>query len=242
MTTMIHDLKEHFLSELSQNNMIFQSCLEKKGAVDIALRVETILDQSGSMPVFYKNGAVQSLIELLLPFALHFNDPKIMNLKTFADKMQGQPPIHQGNADAYVVERIISQKPFIPCAGRYFAPGMEAVYQAHLQNKGAKINRMVFVITGGDGYDPESYQRLIAESSAKNIFWQFIRLGGLHRLQPVEDILCPNGVHNTGNLWLGDANMVNRERFYDLLLQKYLRWAKEATRKGIIAPSRPSAA
>ena len=229
------------LSNLTTGLQLFQDSMEKKSATSAELQVEMILDHSGSMPVFYRNGAVQTMLELLQPFALHFNINHKMNLRTFSDKVQKHLPVTEQNLSSYVMEQIMRHEQFHPCVGRYFAPVMETVFQDHLAS-GSTVPRLVMIVTGGEGYDPQKYQQLISESAQYNLFWQFIGIGNLHHMWPKEPISSANGINNSNFLWLGDPTRVQPDRLYDLLLNKYLCWAKDATLKGVISPRCSSAA
>ncbi|ATW25211.1 VWA domain-containing protein [Candidatus Formimonas warabiya] len=235
MKTNTNVLKEKVSADLNMRKILFETCLTKKEAWNSKIQVEIALDKSGSMPSLYKNGTMQTIVEMLLPFALIFNENKTLPVSTFSDGIQSQAPVSESNLYNYIIDEIITKHPFPLCGGRNFFPVMNRILANHLEENKANGSRLVFLITNGDGYDPEKYRPLLQESAKFNLYWQFIALEcSLQRDFLPQNPFSQQCADNTGFLGISLNSSLFHERLYDLLLNKYLLWEKEAKIKGII--------
>ncbi|MEL7567324.1 MAG: VWA domain-containing protein [Dehalobacterium sp.] len=235
MRTNANVLQEKVISDLNMRKILFETCLTKKNAWNSKIQVEIALDKSGSIPSLYQNGTLQTIIEMLFPFALIFNNNKMLNVSTFSDSIQIYEPVSESNLYNYILDEIITKHPFPLCGSRNFSPIMNQILNHHIAENHPDSSRLVFFITNGDGYDLEKYRTVLHESSKYNLFWQFITLeSNFQRKFISKNPISLECANNTGFLSISLNNSIFYERLYDLLLNKYLRWEKEAKIKGIL--------
>lgn len=235
MRTKTNVLQEKVISDLNMRKMLLETCMTKKDAWHAKIQVEIALDKSGSMPSLYQNGTMQAIIEMLFPFALLLNKNKTLKVSTFSDNMQMQEPVSESNLYNYITNEVMTKHPFLLCGGRNFFPIMDHIFTNHREENNPDWARLVFFVTGGDGYDPEKYHAVLHESAKYNLFWQFISLeSNLQRNFIAKDPVSPQCANNTDFLHISLNSSVFYERLYGLLLNKYLLWEKEAKIKGII--------
>lgn len=235
MRTNTNVLQEKVISDLNMRKILFGTCLTKKNAWNSKIQVEIALDKSGSTPSLYQNGTMQTIIEMLFPFALIFNKNKMLNVSTFSDNIQIQEAVSESNLYNYILDEVMAEHPFTLCGSRNFFPIMNQILSNHIEERNPHCSRLVFFITNGDGYDLEKYRTVLHESSKYNLFWQFITLeSNLQRKFITKNPISLRCANNTGFLSISLDSSVFYERLYDLLLNKYLLWEKEAKIKGIL--------
>lgn len=229
-------LEEKVLTELNIRKGIFETSAAQKNALDLKVQVEIAFDSSGSMPPLYRNGTVQAIIEAIFPFASYFNQEKELNLCTFSHDVKKHKSVTESNLYNYTLDEIFKNRKFPLCGRREFYPLMHDIFTRDQEADNQDCTRLVFIVTNGNAYDQDRYQELLLESSHKNIFWQFISLEtALQGNLLNKELLAGQGANNIGFLGFPIDRPVFHKRFYDLFLNKFLLWEKEARLKGIIS-------
>jgi hypothetical protein len=76
--------------------------LEKRRLTNIVSRVGLVLDKSGSMNWQYKDGKVQSVVDRILPLAVHFDDDGSLDPWCFASESKELTPVTTRNVRGYI--------------------------------------------------------------------------------------------------------------------------------------------
>ena len=77
-------------------------CLKKTPLNNLTARVVVALDYSGSMRSLYKNGAVQDVLNRLLPLGLKFDDNGEVELHLFSNESWQIPSLNINNFYNYI--------------------------------------------------------------------------------------------------------------------------------------------
>ncbi|TGV31411.1 VWA domain-containing protein, partial [Mesorhizobium sp. M00.F.Ca.ET.186.01.1.1] len=82
----------------------------------------------------------------------------------------------------------------------------------------------------------DSVQKLIIESAAKPLFWQFVGIGNadfgvLKKLDTIEGRF----VDNANFFQIDNIDTISNAALYDLLLNEFPLWLEEAKQKGVLA-------
>lgn len=206
--------------------------LNKHRLTTTTARVGLILDASGSMRSQYKTGKVQSVIERLLPLAVHFDDDEALDVWAFSTRTLALPAATLLNYASYIdsVERGwrnwgmmgINNEPLV----------IQQVIQ-HYQDTRLPI-LIIFISDGGISQNKE-IKELLTNAAKLPIFWQFIGIGGrnygiLEKLDSLSDRI----VDNCGFFALDDLDSISEQALYDRLLSEFPLWQEAAKLKNIV--------
>lgn len=206
--------------------------LEKHHLTSTTARVGLILDASGSMHNQYNTGKVQSVIERLLPLAVHFDDDAALDVWAFSTRPLALPEATLENYADYInsVERGwrnwgmmgVNNEPLV----------IQQVIE-HYQDSRLPV-LIIFVSDGGVSQNSKIKQ-LLTDAARLPIFWQFVGIGGrnygvLEKL----DTLSGRIVDNCGFFALDDLNSVSEQVLYDRLLSEFPLWHQAAKAKNIV--------
>jgi vWA found in TerF C terminus len=204
--------------------------LDKRGLRGERAAVYLVLDRSGSMRRFYRDGTVQHLAEQVLGLAAHFDDDGIVPVVFFStevDTHQIELGRHEG--------RINALHDSLGHMGRtYYEKAMRAVIDHH-QSSGAGAPALVIFQTDGSPDNRSATTRLLTDASRLPLFWQFVGFGDdsfayLHRL----DTLSGRTLDNAGFFAAGDEpRAIPDAELYDRLMAEFPDWLREARRLGI---------
>lgn len=215
-----------------------QVCLEKKNLDNVKGRVAIVLDASGSMSNQYSSGKVQEVIERILPLAVHFDDDGSLDCWAFADREKRLEPVTLSNYKNYVRD-IAKIKQYggdigIGCCNNE-PRAIKDVMDFFIKENPSKLpTYVVFITDGGIGSDSE-IKKLIVDAAKYPIFWQFVGIGGSSYgiLKKLDD-MSGRVVDNCNFFELDRLSSVSEDQLYNLLLEEFPGWIKEATKKGII--------
>ena len=209
--------------------------LEKKQLTGVRARVALVLDASGSMYNQYKGGYVQEVVDRVLPLAVNFDDDKEIECWAFGEKPQFLGAIGLGNYEGFIKSshggwqrwdlgsRTNNEKRAIETICNYYSA------------QDSTIPVYVIFISDGGVHDNRGIERCIKESVKLPIFWQFIGLGGydygiLEKLDELKGRL----IDNCNFFSLDHLHDITEEELYDLMLQEFPMYLKEAKRIGLI--------
>lgn len=199
--------------------------LEKKGLQSQKAAVYLVLDRSGSMSGYYRNGSVQTLAEQALGLSANLDDDGTVPLIFFDDFVY--PPIDI-TLTAYtgVVER--ENRRLGRMGLTSYAPAIRQVI-AHYRASGATDPAFVIFQTDGDPDDRAATEAALRDASKLPIFWSFVGFGQhvqyLTRLDELEGRKVDNAslvIAPTGQLG------------YDELLAEFPQWLRDARAARIV--------
>lgn len=198
--------------------------------------VYLVLDRSGSMRRFYRDGTVQHLAEQTLGLAAHFDDDGTVPVVFFSTEVDGVDEVSLSGYDG----RINKLHDAYGRMGRTnYAAAMTAVID-HYQECGATAPAFVLFQTDGGPTSRTAAVDVLCRAAKLPIFWQFIGFGDddfrfLHRLDdlpvPAKRVVDNAGFFPAG----GNPGAIPDEELYDRLMQEFPQWLTAARAQGIVS-------
>ncbi|MCF2529048.1 VWA domain-containing protein [Yinghuangia sp. KLBMP8922] len=209
--------------------------LEKHRLAGVRAAVYLVLDRSGSMSGFYRNGSVQSLAERVLAAAAHFDDDGVVPVVFFDSKAYQVEEISLTDYPGRIAE--LHAKMGHMGTTNYVA-AMEAVID-HYKDCGATDPAYVVFQTDGAPDNPKAAEKTLCKAAKLPIFWQFVGFGRdqfkfLHRL---DELPAPKHrvVDNAGFFEAGaDPRRLSDAKLYDQLMIEFPEWLVAAKRAGVL--------
>lgn len=192
-------------------------------------RVMLVLDKSYSMDSLYYNGAVQEIVERVLPLGMKFDDNGAIDVYSFSSrgkaKYHGEMTEEAGNS--FVKNKIMN----VEGGGTYYS---EIINMLAKEGKGSKEPLYVIFVTDGDCTDRNEATEAITKAAKQPVFFQFVGIGGasfsfLEKLDDMEGRFVDNANFFAAN----DISQVSDEQLYTRLLGEYPDWCKKAKDLGI---------
>jgi hypothetical protein len=213
--------------------------LSAKSGVDLGstrAKVVVVLDYSGSMSSLYRNGTVQNTINRLVPLGLTFDDNGSIDLYLFQSTFLKLADLDLSNYEHYV-KNVVDRSNY-PMGGTKYAPVLSAIIDGYKVQKGF-FGGTTFVppivddgdptfilfITDGDNADKDASNRVILNSSEKNVFIQFIGIGktSFKYLEELDD-MPGRRRDNTGFSKMADLSSADDEELYTNVLEQFSKW------------------
>lgn len=216
------------LSYLSKRN--------KQGQPTNGSRVAVVMDVSGSFEDQYRNGAIQSVFERLLPIALQFDDDGAMETWLFSSRAKQVEPVTRQNCFGYVERDILNRRnDSVLWGGTNYAPPMEMVFDHFVRENPSNVPTFVIFVTDGENFDKDKTAKLLREYSKYNIFWQFVGVGNA-RMSFLEQLDDLNGryVDNANFMRIKNIDKMSDKELYEKLLIEYPSYLNVAKQKGLI--------
>ncbi|MFD5732303.1 vWA domain-containing protein [Streptomyces sioyaensis] len=197
--------------------------------------VYLVLDRSGSMRPYYRDGSVQHLAEQTLALAANLDDDGVVPVVFFSTDIDGTADI---SLDAYR-DRINPLHQSMGHMGRTnYHVAMQAVID-HYESSGAADPALVVFQTDGSPTSKAAAEHVLCTAAKLPIFWQFIGFGDdefrfLHKL---DDLPVPGrrAVDNAGFFAAGQSpKTLSDAELYDQLLQEFPSWLSAARTAGIV--------
>ncbi|MGW1993303.1 vWA domain-containing protein [Embleya sp. NPDC001921] len=209
--------------------------LEKNRLAGVRAAVYLVLDRSGSMAPFYKNGSVQALADRVLAAAAHFDDDGSVPVIFFDTKAHEAEEI---SLDNYGGRIAALHKKLGHMGTTDYVSAMEAVI-AHYRSCGATDPAFVIFQTDGAPNNAKAAEKAICQAAGLPIFWQFIGFGRdefrfLHRL---DDLPAPKYrvVDNAGFFEAGaDPRRMPDAELFDNLMNEFPEWLQTAKAAGVL--------
>ncbi|WP_202512470.1 VWA domain-containing protein [Streptomyces sp. SID3343] len=209
--------------------------LEKNRLAGVRAAVYLVLDRSGSMRPFYKNGSVQALAERVLAAAAHFDDDGTVPVIFFDTKAYEPAEISLDNYKGRVAEL---HKQHGHMGTTDYVSAMDAVI-AHYRSCGATDPAFVIFQTDGAPNNAKAAEKAVCKAAGLPIFWQFIGFGRdefrfLHRL---DDLPAPKFrvVDNAGFFEAGaDPRRMADDVLFDNLMNEFPEWLQTARAAGVL--------
>ena len=215
--------------------------LEKHKLTDVVAQVALLIDISGSMTRTFKSGAVQRVVDKIVPLAMQFDDNGEFELWYFGTRSIRMPSVTLKNFTQATSDwnRLMSQ-----CGGGTdLAPAIEEVIREY-QN--SALPSYVLCITDGATSNGRKVKNLIFNASNYPIFWQFIGIGGGGFFKSIGigkgsygileklDTMTGRRADNANFFSLDDIDCVDNTELYSRMLAEFPDWLTEAKRLKII--------
>ncbi|MGA5702345.1 vWA domain-containing protein [Peterkaempfera bronchialis] len=212
--------------------------LAKSGLSGQRAAVYLVLDRSGSMRPFYRDGTVQHLAEQVLGLSANLDDDGTVPVVFFSTDVDG---IAELSLDDYA-DRIGRLHDSYGHMGRTnYHTAMKAVLE-HYEASGATDPAFVVFQTDGGPTSRSAAERLLCDAARLPVFWQFVGFGNPERkefafLRKLDELPVPAArvVDNAGFVAAGrDPRAVPDAVLYDRLLEEFPSWLADARAAGIL--------
>jgi hypothetical protein len=219
-------------------------------------RVVFALDDSGSMESMFKSGAVQDLLDKLVPLGLTFDSNGSIEVYRFSSSCKKLTDVDLSNYSSYVNNVMLPNAEF---SGTEYSPVLEKIFFDDSESNNTKkkgkgflsklfgkkkseestetdntgiteekdLPTFVFFATDGDNYDRMETEKIIKKISKENGFIQFVGMGN-DDFSFLEklDDLPDRERDNTGFTKVEDIENIDDSKLYTILLGEFIKWLK----------------
>jgi hypothetical protein len=212
--------------------------LRKHGLDGQRAAVYLVVDYSGSMKPYYKDGSVQALADRVLGLSAHLDDDGTVPVVFFSTDVDAVTDIaladHQGR-----IERIVAGLGHMGKTSYHVA--MDAVID-HYLDSGSKEPALVVFQTDGGPINKLAAERYVCKAAKLPLFWQFVGFGDAKSkqfefLRGLDELAVPRQrvVDNAGFFHAGsDPLRMSDAELYDRLVGEFPRWLSAAREQGIV--------
>ncbi|MFJ7908612.1 VWA domain-containing protein [Kitasatospora sp. NPDC096204] len=211
--------------------------VERRGLSGQSLAVYLVIDYSGSMRPYYKDGSVQALADRVLGLSAHLDDDGTVPVVFFSTEVDAQAEIALADHEGWI-DRIVASLGHMGKTSYHLA--MEAVVR-HYRASGSTAPALVLFQTDGGPINKRAAEVGLCEAAKLPIFWQFVGFGDpgsrqFDFLRKLTGLAVPEmrPIDNAGFVHLGrDPRKVSDRDLYDLLLAEVPVWLAAARAQGI---------
>lgn len=212
--------------------------LEKHGMSGGRAAVYLVLDYSGSMREYYRDGSVQALADRVLGLSAHLDDDGRVPVVLFSTDIDAVTDIsldnHHGRIDAIVAGLGHMGKTSYHLA-------MDAVID-HYLDSGSTAPALVVFQTDGGPLSKHAAERYLCKAAKLPLFWQFIGFGDKRSsqfdfLRRLDELAVPakRPIDNAGFFHAGaDPRALPDRELYDRLVAEFPRWLAAARAQGLV--------
>ncbi|MGW1377056.1 VWA domain-containing protein [Streptomyces sp. NPDC002446] len=212
--------------------------LDKHGLATQRATVYLVLDRSGSMRNYYKDGTVQNLAEQALGLSAHFDDAATVPVVFFSTDVDGTADLDLTNYEGRI-EELHAGLGHMGRTNYHWA--INAVVE-HYKESGSTAPAFVIFQTDGAPTSKPAAERALCEAAELPIFWQFIGFGdpeakGFDFLRKLDDLTVPEkrAVDNAGFFHAGrDPRSLSHDELYQQLMVEFPEWLTEARTAGVL--------
>ncbi|MFG2876676.1 vWA domain-containing protein [Streptomyces sp. NPDC048337] len=212
--------------------------LRKYGLEGGRAAVYLVLDYSGSMRPYYRDGSVQALADRVLGLSAHLDDDGRVPVVFFSTEVDAMEEISLAGHEGRVTE-MASRLGHMGKTS--YDAAMEAVIDHYLDSGAADPALVVFQTDGGplSRFAAEKY---LCKAARLPLFWQFVGFGNTRSsqfdfLRRLDELPVPDRrvVDNAGYFHAGpDPRAVPDSELYDRLIGEFPDWLKAARGAGIV--------
>ncbi|MFF0184224.1 vWA domain-containing protein [Streptomyces sp. NPDC005244] len=214
-------------------------CLTKHGLSGQRAAVYLVVDHSGSMKPYYKDGSVQALADRVLGLSAHLDDDGTVPVVFFSTDVDAVTDIALDNHEGRI-ERIVAGLGHMGRTSYHLA--MDAVIDRYLDS-GSKAPALVVFQTDGGPINKLAAERYVCKAARLPLFWQFIGFGDpaakqFDFLRRLDELAVPRQrvVDNAGFFPAGsDPRKMTDVELYDRLVAEFPQWLAAARAQGIVA-------
>lgn len=203
--------------------------LDKFGLTGQRAAVQLVLDHSGSMQPFYRDGSVQRLAEQALGLSVNLDDDGSVPITYFGSAADAMCEARLDNY-AGIINRTHGSSQW---GSTNYAAAMRNVIDEH-EVSGATAPGFVIFQTDGAPDDQAAAERMLRDASKLPIFWAFVGFGPSVRFLEKLDDLGGRQVDNASFFHASDPHRVSDIELYDGLTSQYAEWLAAATAVGIV--------
>ncbi|MEU4272545.1 VWA domain-containing protein [Streptomyces sp. NPDC026092] len=212
--------------------------LRKHGMDGQRVAVYLVLDYSGSMKPYYKDGSVQALADRVLGLSANLDDDGRVPVVFFSTDIDAETDIelagHQGRID-----RIVAGLGHMGKTSYHLA--MDAVID-HYLDSGATAPALVVFQTDGGPINKLAAERYLCKAAELPLFWQFVGFGDpgsrqFEFLRKLDELAVPQRrcVDNAGFFHAGlDPRTVPDTELYDRIVAEFPAWLAAARARSIV--------
>ncbi|MEV0277792.1 VWA domain-containing protein [Streptomyces sp. NPDC050610] len=212
--------------------------LEKAGMAGRRAAVYLVLDRSGSMRGYYKDGSVQHLAERALGLSANLDDDGTVPVVFFSTEVDGVAELGLSDYEG----RVNALHDGYGHMGRTnYHLAMQAVID-HYAESGAADPAFVIFQTDGGPTSRAAAEHVLCTAAKLPIFWQFVAFGNpddkqFDFLRRLDDLPVPDKrvIDNAGFFAAGaDPHSLSDADLYHRLTREFSSWISDATEAGII--------
>ncbi|BDM73573.1 hypothetical protein HEK616_70600 [Streptomyces nigrescens] len=215
--------------------------LEKHGLTTQRAVVYLVLDRSGSMRNYYKDGTVQNLAEQALALSAHFDDEATVPVVFFSTDVDGTADLDLTHYEGRI-EELHAGLGHMGRTNYHWA--VNAVVD-HYKKSGSTAPAFVIFQTDGAPTSKPAAEKALCEAAKLPIFWQFIGFGdpeakGFDFLRKLDDLTVPEkrAVDNAGFFHAGrDPRSLSHDELYQQLMVEFPEWLTEARTAKVLKDS-----
>ncbi|MFE7756002.1 VWA domain-containing protein [Streptomyces sp. NPDC057418] len=215
-----------------------RAALDTHGMSGQRAAVYLVLDYSGSMKEYYRDGSVQALADRVLGLSAHLDDDGRVPVVLFSTDVDAVTDIaldhHHGRIDAIVAG--------LGHMGRTsYHLAMDAVID-HYLDSGSTAPALVVFQTDGGPISKHAAQRYLCKAARLPLFWQFVGFGNRRSsqfdfLRRLDELAVPGmrPLDNAGFFHAGsDPRTVPDAELYDRLVAEFPHWLAAARAQGVV--------
>jgi len=212
--------------------------LRKHGLEGLRAAVYLVVDYSGSMKPYYRDGSVQALADRVLGLSAHLDDDGRVPVVFFSTDVDAETDIalaeHEGR-----IEKIVAGLGHMGKTSYHLA--MDAVID-HYMDSGSREPALVVFQTDGGPINKLAAERYLCKAAKLPLFWQFVGFGDpgskqFDFLRKLDELAVPGRrvVDNAGFFHAGaDPGKVSDAELYDRLVGEFPQWLAAARAQGIV--------
>ncbi|MGW7198749.1 VWA domain-containing protein [Streptomyces chryseus] len=200
--------------------------------------VYLVLDYSGSMKPYYRDGSVQALADRVLGLSAHLDDDRSVPLVFFSTDVDAITDIALDNHHGRI-DKIVAGLGHMGKTSYHLA--MDAVID-HYLDSGSTAPALVVFQTDGGPINKLAAERYVCKAAKLPLFWQFVGFGNTRStqfdfLRRLDELAVPakRPVDNAGYFHAGpDPRQVSDTELYDQLVREFPVWLAAARAQGIV--------
>ncbi|WP_349636812.1 VWA domain-containing protein [Streptomyces sp. 549] len=214
--------------------------LRKQGLAGQRAAVYLVLDRSGSMRRYYKDGTVQHLADQVLGLSAHLDDDGTVPVVFFSTDVDGVAEIELAGHEG----RIAALHEGLGHMGRTnYHSAVQAVIE-HYEASGSTDPALVVFQTDGAPTSRAAAEQALCEAADKPLFWQFVGFGdpksaGLNFLRKLDAGLPVPERRKVDNAGFTHAGLEPKEipdaDLYEALTAEFPQWLAAAREAGVLS-------